>query len=397
MPSGDMSFIRLLALSYLAWALVFVIAATLMAHLPLPEDIARDARSALAQKAGKAVARIDLTPQAPVSPAQDFRTWARADVAPPQPQVVQAPQQKPGEADQVSPNAIAILPDLPQAPARIARNERRAATPAFRIPDPPADAIAILPNPPKPPAPVRAARKERHATPAFHIPDPPPLDAPIFGLAEHAAARLEGGLTPEMSRNFDLFLYVSKAGSGPLSQRMYVFEKQRSGDLKLLYDWAVSTGREQYEVSPHGEHTVTTTPAGYYQLDPDRMYQSYHSSGWDQDMPNAMFFNWEREGLETGLAIHAATGGDIGRLGSRASAGCVHLAPENARILFNLIRKEYRGLVPRFAYDRDSQTMSNQGKFMHDSAGNLKMADGYRVLIRIENYGGGGDVVAALF
>ncbi len=64
----------------------------------------------------------------------------------------------------------------------------------------------------------------------------------------------------------------------------------------------------------------------------------------------------------------------------------MHLAPENARILFNLIRKDYRGPVPRFAYDRDSQTMSNQGKFMHDSAGNLKMADGYRVLIRIENY-----------
>ena len=143
--------------------------------------------------------------------------------------------------------------------------------------------------------------------------------------------------------------------------------------------------------------SVTTTPAGYYQFDPDRMYQSYHSSGWDQDMPNAMFFNWERAGLQTGLAIHAATGGDIGRLGSRASAGCIHLAPENARILFNLIRKEYRGPVPRFAYDHDSQTMSNQGKFMHDGAGKLKMADGYRVLIRIENYGGGGDMVAALF
>jgi hypothetical protein len=398
MPSGDMSFIRLLALSYLAWALVFVIAAMLMAHLPLPEDIARDARSALAQKAGKAVARIDLTPQAPVSPAQDFRTWARADVAPPEPQVVQAPKQKPGEADQIPPDTIAILPDLPlpPLPKRVARSERHAATPAFHIPDPPAYAITM---PPKPPAPARAARKERHAapTPAFRIPDPPPLDAPIFGLAEHAAAHLEGGLTPEMIRNFDLFLYVSKARSGPLSQRMYVFEKQRSGGLKLLYDWVVSTGREQYEVSPHGEHTVTTTPAGYYQFDPDRMYQSYHSSGWDQDMPNAMFFNWEREGLQTGLAIHAATGGDIGRLGSRASAGCIHLAPENARILFNLIRKEYRGPVPRFAYDHDSQTMSNQGKFMHDGAGNLKMADGYRVLIRIENYGGGGDMVAALF
>ena len=37
------------------------------------------------------------------------------------------------------------------------------------------------------------------------------------------------------------------------------------------------------------------------------------------------------------------------------------------------------------------------GQLMHDRAGNLKMADGYRVLIRIENYGGSGDTVAALF
>jgi hypothetical protein len=127
------------------------------------------------------------------------------------------------------------------------------------------------------------------------------------------------------------------------------------------------------------------------------MYPRYHSYGWDQDMPNAMFFNWEREGLETGLAIHAATGPDIERLGERASAGCVHLAPENAAILFNLIRRSYRGSVPRFAYDTVSQTISNQGQFMHDRAGNLKMADGYRVLVRIENYGSGNDVVAALF
>ena len=32
-------------------------------------------------------------------------------------------------------------------------------------------------------------------------------------------------------------------------------------------------------------------------------------------MPNAMFFNWEREGVQTGLAIHAATGDDIAQAG----------------------------------------------------------------------------------
>ena len=101
--------------------------------------------------------------------------------------------------------------------------------------------------------------------------------------------------------------------------------------------------------------------------------------------------------LQTGLAIHAATGRDIEKLGDApAPAACIWRR-KMRRLLFNLIRGRYRGSVPRFAYDTGSQTMSNQGQFMHDRAGNLKMADGYRVLVRIENYGGGDDAMAALF
>ena len=96
-----------------------------------------------------------------------------------------------------------------------------------------------------------------------------------------------------------------------------------------------------------------------------------------------------------GLAIHSATGDDVARLGSRASAGCVHLAPENAAMLYELIRANYRGAVPRFAYNYDTQTMSNTGDFMHRRDGSLKMADGYRVLVVIEDYGGD-NVMAAL-
>ena len=108
-------------------------------------------------------------------------------------------------------------------------------------------------------APITGLRgNEPHAaSPAFRIPDPPAADAPIQSRGQLVAARLEAGLTPEMMKNFDLFLYVSKADTGPLSQRMYVFEKQRSGELKLLYDWAASTGRERREISPRGAHTVT--------------------------------------------------------------------------------------------------------------------------------------------
>jgi hypothetical protein len=53
-------------------------------------------------------------------------------------------------------------------------------------------------------------------------------------------------------------------------------------------------------------------------------------------------------------------------------------------------------LVPKFAYDKRTATMSNQGVLVHAPDGNLKMAEGYKVLVYIENYGGE-NVVAALF
>jgi hypothetical protein len=152
----------------------------------------------------------------------------------------------------------------------------------------------------------------------------------------------------------------------------------------------VSTGREQTEISPRGVQSFTGTPAGFYQFDPGRMYTRYRSYSWDQPMPHAMFFNWRRDGVATGLAVHAADGDTIARLGSRASAGCVHLAPENARTLFNLVRSEYRGQVPRFAID-GNDTMSNSGRFARNKDGSLRMAPGYKVLVNIEDYSGAGN------
>jgi hypothetical protein len=113
-------------------------------------------------------------------------------------------------------------------------------------------------------------------------------------------------------------------------------------------------------------------------------------------MPYAMFFNWVKDGNQTGLAIHAASGEDVPLLGQRASSGCIHLSEENARTLFTLIRTQYRGLAPRFAIDRRTGTMSNDGILLHDASGKLKLAEGYKVLVFIEDYGGQ-NVVAALF
>ena len=208
--------------------------------------------------------------------------------------------------------------------------------------------------------------------------------------------RLRDGLNSELYRDFQLFLYVSKAASGPLAQRMYVFRKNANNDLALLYDWPVSTGRERVEHNDRGVQLSSFTPTGYYKLDPKRFYRRHTSAEWRQQMPFAMFFDWVQRGTPTGLAIHAATGSDIAALGTRASAGCVRLAPDAAQRLFTLVRRQYRGLAPRFAVDHRTGTMSNDGIVLHDAKGDAQLTEGYKVLVVIENYGGA-NLVAAMY
>lgn len=219
---------------------------------------------------------------------------------------------------------------------------------------------------------------------------PPPSKGEVIRVEE----RLKDNLTQELHDDFKLFLYVSKASNGPWAQQMYVFRKRPDGDLAFLYDWPVSTGRERVEYDSIGARMMTHTPAGYYELDPKRFFVHHTSSEWHQPMPYAMFFNWIRNGGATGLAIHGATGSDVAKLGHRASAGCIHLSPEAARTLFNLIRAQYRGAVPRFVID-NSGTMSNEGLILRDADGRPRFARGYRVLVFIENYGGR-SVIAAM-
>ena len=291
------------------------------------------------------------------------------------------------------------VPSLPRAP--------RQTGPFRRIdlaPPGPNDArtLAHTIMPPKPPVQLTPHLAMEMPLPVLFAPDLPVAaasdDLPaapfkgddILTPVQRAAvtARLKDSLGTGLADHFSLFLYVSTAPSGPLAQRLYIFEKNAQGELFLGHDWAVSTGRARDEISPAGRHALTVTPAGYYELDPDRMYVNYQSTSWDRPMPYAMFFNWMNHGAATGLAIHAASGGDIAKLGQRASAGCVHLSPEHARQLYNLIRSKYRGAVPRFAYDSQARSMSNKGALMRGRDGNLKMAEGYRVLVVIENFAG---------
>ena len=379
-----MSGLRTLAVCFLVSASAFSLAAAIQTRPDLKRglvQLADQADSRLWRPAMEHLRKFALT----LLDAPRFPSDARAVVriTPPTPQeermaaaIDLPPIARAGLVDRppvLMETPITITPDLPDIPLPPAPTARERAVLNGSQP-------RIVPAPPGP---------EARARPAPRAAQPPQRQSELTREQAHARARLISNLSPAMRENFDLFLFVSKAEKGPLAQRMYVFRKD-GNDLTLLYDWAASTGREKTEMSPRGVRSFTGTPAGFYQFDPGRMYVRYHSYSWDQPMPHAMFFNWRRQGVATGLAVHAAHDGTIAHLGTRASAGCVHLAPENARSLFNLVRAQYRGQVPRFAIDRND-TMSNAGRFARNEDGSLRMTSGYKVLINIEDYGGAGN------
>jgi hypothetical protein len=196
-----MSFIRLLALSYLAWAAVFVVTVILVAHLPLPGNTpaATGARAhkidnaAIQLPPGKPeshmVARLDLAPVAPFpSPTSN------SDVLPPQPPVAQEPEPKPIQSPPVAaatppvpPQPPAAKPEprsvaqigLAPAPVPVARPDASPAKPhvvneAQNKPSLQQERVAASPEPPLPRTPERT-RGPTHlasAQPAFHMPEP---------------------------------------------------------------------------------------------------------------------------------------------------------------------------------------------------------------------------------
>ena len=99
------------------------------------------------------------------------------------------------------------------------------------------------------------------------------------------------------------------------TQRMTV-----SQDGAQLYTWPVSTGQRGYD-----------TPSGDYK--PFRMEKTHFSREWDDaPMPNSIFFT------QRGHAIHGTE--HVRNIGRPASHGCVRLEPENARVLFGLVKRE---------------------------------------------------------
>lgn len=102
------------------------------------------------------------------------------------------------------------------------------------------------------------------------------------------------------------------------TQRMSV-----SVDGQQRYSWPVSTGTADY-----------STPVGTFT--PSRLARAHYSREWDNaPMPHSIFFT------DSGHAIHGSQA--IRRLGTPASHGCVRLAPENAKLLFGLVKAEGLG------------------------------------------------------
>lgn len=98
------------------------------------------------------------------------------------------------------------------------------------------------------------------------------------------------------------------------SQQMHVYQ-----DGQLLYEWPVSTARAG-KVTPTGEWTA--------QL----LSRNHRSSRYNNaPMPFAIFYSGH-------YAIHGTD--QVSRLGRPASAGCVRLHPDNARVLFEMVRAE---------------------------------------------------------
>lgn len=202
--------------------------------------------------------------------------------------------------------------------------------------------------------------------------------------------RLKRGLSPDLYGNFDLFIYVNKAEQGPWAQHLYAFAKPSSqnpdSEMILMMDTAASTGRETMERAKDGQFVSTSTPAGFYELDPQRFEMGHQSRQWQQDMPNSMFFNWQNKGVQTGLAIHGVTDApSIAALGHRASAGCIQVSLGASRQLFDVITGDFEGQVAQFAYDKMKRTISNTGELARGKDGQIVMAHGYRVLVIVED------------
>ena len=174
-------------------------------------------------------------------------------------------------------------------------------------------------------------------------------------------------------KEFTLVVVINKANTGNDRQTLRVYQNQ-----KVILLTKVSSGREEYEKGcnpgqdPKKDHCSkraywSTTPVGHF--DVDELVENYFSNLWQTWMPYAVFF-------ESGIATHQAPAGTEGKLGSRASGGCVRMHPNMAPVLFSYVQKAGKGLVPK---------VNRDGSVAKTKQGDTVRWQGYRTLVIVQN------------
>ena len=145
---------------------------------------------------------------------------------------------------------------------------------------------------------------------------PNPSEAASQPKSDGPAAQT--GSTPEAAKSA---ASPEPAQSG--SQILINIDKSRQQMTILVdgiekYSWPVSTGKYGY-----------STPSGTFT--PTSMNEVWYSKQWDNaPMPHSIFF------LKDGHAIHGSN--EVKNLGQPVSHGCVRISPDNAAILYDLVK-----------------------------------------------------------
>jgi L,D-transpeptidase catalytic domain len=171
-------------------------------------------------------------------------------------------------------------------------------------------------------------------------------------------------------KEFKVVIVVNKANEGSDRQTLRLYVDQQ---LKQLTK--VSTGRENYEAGckpgqePKKDHCSkraywSTTPTGYFDVD-----EKYFSNLWQTWMPYSVFF-------ESGIATHQAPAGTEGKLGQRASGGCVRMHPNYAPIIFKTVESAGIGLIPK---------VNRDGSLAKTAKGDVIRGQGYKTLVIVQN------------
>ncbi|MNT31399.1 L,D-transpeptidase catalytic domain [compost metagenome] len=182
-----------------------------------------------------------------------------------------------------------------------------------------------------------------------------PMEENVLMLSQEVFA-VEGF---DVYQEFPVVIRISKAVN---VQQMWVWQ-----DGVLTNQFAVSTGREQWETAKSGRYYFTGTPVGWFK--PKALIRKHWSETWEANMEFAVFFNG-------GVAMHATTPDHYKELGRRASGGCVRLHKTNAEFIFNLVSSEGKGLVP---------IVNRKGQVSRDSKGNIIRRIGWNTVIIVED------------